>query len=79
MSTAGSLTARFNNSKGNPFTTNKKNKTSNLETDVIMDNTVKVRENDDSDFLDNEGNPKRGDKRGGRPYDKEDDNKNGKV
>ena len=79
MSTAGSSTARFNNFKRNPFITNKKNKTSNLETDVIMDNTAKVKKNDDSNSLDNEGNPKRGNKRGRRLYDKEDDNKNGKI
>ena len=79
MSTAGSSTARSNNSKGNPPTTGRKDKTSSLKTDVIMDNTAKARGDDDPDSSDSEGNPRRGDKRGGRPYDKEDDDGSGKV
>ena len=79
MSTAGSSTARFNNSKGNPPTTGRKDKTSNLETDVIIDNTAKARRDDDPDSLDSESNPRRGDKRGRRPYNKENNNKSGKI
>ena len=44
-----------------------------------MDNTTKAREDNNPNFLDNEGNPKRGNKRGERPYDKKNDNKNKKV
>ena len=44
-----------------------------------MDNTAKARGDDDPDSLDSEGNPRRGDKRGGRPYDKKDDDESGKI
>ena len=79
MSIAGSLTARSNNSKGNPPTTGRKDKTSSLKTDIIMNNTAKARENDDPNSSDSKSNPKRGDKREGRLYDKENDNKNKKI
>ena len=59
MSIINSLTAHFNNSKRNPFTSDKKNKTSNLKIDIIINNTAKIRENDDFNSLNNKNNPKR--------------------
>ena len=44
-----------------------------------MDNTAKAREDDDFDSSNSEGNPRRGNKRGGRFYDKENNNKSGKI
>ena len=44
-----------------------------------MDNTVKVRKNDNPNSLNNKGNPRRGDKRGKRFYNKKNNNKNKKV
>ena len=44
-----------------------------------MNNTAKVRGDDDPNFLDSKSNPKRGDKREGRLYNKKNDNKNKKV
>ena len=75
MNTAGSSTARLNNFKGNLFNSGKKNKTSNLETDIIINNIIKARGDDDLNFLDDEGDPRRG----GRPYDKKNNNKNKKI
>ena len=79
MNIADSLIAHFNNSKRNPPTTGRKDKTSSLKTDIIMDNTVKAKKNDDSDSSDSKGNPRRGDKRGGRSYNKKNNNKNKKI
>ena len=44
-----------------------------------MNNTIKVRENDNLNFLDGEDDFKRGNKRGWKLYDKENDNKNKKI
>ena len=44
-----------------------------------MNNTAKARKDDDPNFSDNEGNFKRRDKRGERPYDKENDDKSEKI
>ena len=79
MNTAGSSTARFSNFKRNLFNLGKKDKISNLKIDIIMDNTAKIKEDDDSDFLDNEDNFRRGNKRGGRFYNKKNNKKNKKV
>ena len=79
MNIISSLTARFNNSKENLFTTSRKNKTSSLKTDIIINNIIKVRGDDDLDSLNSKNNPRRGNKRKGKPYNKEDNNNNGKV
>ena len=79
MSTAGSLTARFNNSKGNSPIIGRKDKISSLKINVIINNTAKAREDNDFNFLNSEGNLRRGNKRGKRLYDKENDDRSGKV
>ena len=79
MNIAGFLTACFNNPKRNSLITGRKDKTNNLKIDVIMNNTAKVRKDDDFNFSDNEGNLRRGDKGGEKLYDKENNNKNEKV
>ena len=79
MNTINFLIAHFNNFKKNPFILSKKNKINNLKIDVIINNIVKAKENDDFDFLDGESNPKRGTKRSRKFYNKKDDNKNGKI
>ena len=79
MNIVGSLTAHSNNPKGNSPTTGRKDKINSLKINIIMDNTVKIRKNDDFNFLDSEDNPRRGDKRGRRLYDKKNNNKNKKI
>ena len=71
--------ACFNNSKGNLPNLNKKDKISNLKTNIIMNNTAKIKKNDDFDFLNNKGDLKRGNKRGKRPYNRKNNNKNKKI
>ena len=44
-----------------------------------MNNTAKAREDDDPNSLNSEGNPKRGDKREKRFYNKENDDENEKI
>ena len=44
-----------------------------------MNNTVKARENDNFNFLDNKNNPRRENKREKKPYNKKNNNKNEKV
>ena len=44
-----------------------------------MNNIIKARGDDDPNSLNNESNLRRGNKRGGRPYDKENNNKNEKI
>ena len=68
MNIANSSTARFNNSKGNSPNSNKKNKKNNLKIDVIIDNIIKARKDNNPDFSNNKSNPRRENKRGGRFY-----------
>ena len=56
--------------KGNPSNLNKKNKINNLKTNIIINNIVKVRGDDNFDSLNNKNDPKRGNKRRGRFYNK---------
>ena len=79
MNTAGFLTARSNNSKGNPPITGRKDKTNNLEINIIINNTAKAREDDNPNSLNNKNNPRRGNKRGERPYNEKNNNKNKKI
>ena len=79
MNIIGSFIARFNNSKGNLFNLNKKNKTNNLEIDIIIHNIIKIRKDDDLDFLDNKNDFKRENKREGRFYNRKNNNKNKKI
>ena len=79
MNIAGSLTAHFNNFKGNPSNLGKRDKTNNLKIDIIIDNTVKAKEDNDFNFLNNKNDLKRGNKRRGRSYNKENNNKNKKI
>ena len=79
MSIVGSFIARFNNSKKNLSNPNKKNKISNSKIDVIINNIVKIRENDDPDFWNDKGDPKCGNKRGKRSYNRKNNNKNKKI
>ena len=79
MNIVGSLTARSNNPKGNLFIIGKKNKTSSLEINIIINNTTKAKKNDDPDSSDSKGNLRRGDKRGEKFYDKKNNDENGKV
>ena len=79
MNTVGFFTIRFNNFKGNSSNLNKKNKISNLKINIIMNNTAKIRGDDNSDFLNNKNNLRRGNKRGGRFYNKNNNNKNKKI
>ena len=44
-----------------------------------MDNTAKVRENDNFNFSNDENDFRRGNKRKRKLYNKKDDNKNGKI
>ena len=73
------FTARFSNSKGNPPNLSKKNKISSLETNIIINNTAKIKENDDFNFLNNKGDLRYGNKRGERFYNKKNNNKNKKI
>ena len=79
MSTADSLIARFNNFKKNSFIIGRKNKISNLKINIIIDNTVKARKDDDFNFLNSKNNLRRGDKRGKKFYDKKNNNKSEKI
>ena len=44
-----------------------------------MNNTIKARGNNNLNSLNNKGNPRRGDKRGKRPYNKKNNNRSEKV
>ena len=79
MNIINSSTARLSNFKRNLFNLNKKDKINNLKTDVIMNNTVKVRRNNNFNFLNNKGDLKCENKRGKKFYNKENDNKNRKI
>ena len=79
MNIIDSFTARFNNSKGNPVNLDKKNKTSNLKTDVIMNNIIKIKGDNDFDFLNSKNNPKRENKREKRLYNRKNDNGSKKI
>ena len=76
---ADSFTARPNNSKENLFNLSKKNKINNLKTNIIMNNIVKIKKNDDPDFLNNKGDFRYKNKRGGRLYNKNNNNENKKI
>ena len=79
MNIIGSLIARFNNFKRNPPTLDRKDKISSLKTNIIMNNTAKARKDDNFNSLNNKSNPKCEDKREGRFYNKNNNNKNGKI
>ena len=79
MNIIGFFIALLNNSKKNSFNLNKKDKISNLKINIIMDNTVKIRKNNNSNFLNNKNNLKHENKREKRFYDKEDDNGSEKI
>ena len=79
MNTAGFSTARFSNSKKNLFNSGKKDKINNLKTDIIINNIVKIREDNNPDFLNNKGDLKRGNKCERRLNYKENNNKNKKI
>ena len=79
MSIVNFSTARLSNFKGNPFNSNKKNKTSSLKINVIINNTAKIKENDNLNFLNGKNNLRRENKRGGRFYNKNNNNKNKKI
>ena len=70
MSTANSFITRFSNFKGNPLNLGKKDKISSLKTNIIINNTVKTRGNNNSNFLNNKNDLRRGNKRGERFYNK---------
>ena len=61
---------RLNNFKGNLFNLGKKDKINNLKTDIIMNNIVKIKKNDDFNFLNNKCDPRRGNKRKRKFYNK---------
>ena len=79
MSIVGFFTARFSNSKGNPFNLGKKDKINSLKINIIMNNIVKAKRDDNLNFLNNKGDPKYGNKRGRKPYNKKNNNKNRKI
>ena len=79
MNTAGFFTARSNNFKRNLFNLSKKNKTNNLKTNIIINNTAKIKRNNDLNFLNNKNNLRRGNKREGKSYNKNNNNKNKKY
>ena len=74
MNTAGSFTACPNNSKRNSPNLGKKDKTSNLKTNIIINNIVKIRKDNAPDFLNNKNDPKRGNKCGKKSYNKKNNN-----
>ena len=57
MNTADSLIIYFNNSKKNPLILGRKNKTSNLKIDIIINNTTKAKKNNNPDFSNNKITP----------------------
>ena len=73
------FTARPNNSKGNSFNLSKKNKINNWKTDIIINNIAKTKKNNNSNFLDGKGDPKRENKRERKLYNKKNNNKNRKI
>ena len=79
MNIVGSSIAYFNNPKRNSLIIGRKDKTNSLKINIIIDNTAKARENDDPDFLNSKSNPRRGDKRGKKLYDKKNNDKNEKI
>ena len=79
MNTASSSITYFNNSKKNPPNPGKKNKINSLKINVIMNNTAKIRKNDNPDSSNDENDLKRENKCGEKPYDKKNDNENKKV
>ena len=79
MSIISSFIARLNNSKRNLFNPNKKDKISSLEIDIIMNNIIKAKKNNNFNFLNNKNNFRRGNKREKKFYNKRNDNENGKV
>ena len=50
MNTVSFFTAYFSNVKRNPPNLNKKDKISNLKIDIIINNTVKIREDNNPIF-----------------------------
>ena len=63
MSTAGFLIIYFSNFKKNSFNLGKRDKINNLKTNIIINNTVKIRRDDNLNFLNNKNDFKRGNKR----------------
>ena len=62
------FTVHFNNFKKNLFNLSKKDKINNLKINIIINNIIKIGENNDSNFLNSEGDFKYRNKRGGRFY-----------
>ena len=79
MNTVGFFIARFNNFKRNSPNLSKKNKINNLKINIIINNIVKTRRDNNSNFLNNKGDLKRGNKRGEKSYNKNNNNKNKKY
>ena len=79
MSIVSSFIARFNNFKGNSPNLGKKNKINNLKINIIMNNIVKIREDDNPDFLNNKSDFRRENKREKKLYNKKNNNKNKKI
>ena len=79
MNTVNFFTACFNNFKGDPFNASKKNKISSLKINIIIDNTAKIKKNNNFNFLNSEGDFKRGNKREKKFYNKKNDDKSGKI
>ena len=50
-----------------------------MEIDIIINNIIKIKKNDNFDFLDNKGDLKRGNKCRGKSYNKKNNNKNRKI
>ena len=70
MNTAGSFITRFNNSKKNLFNSGRRDKINNLKITIIMNNTVKTKNNNNLNFLNNERDLKYRNKCKGRFYNK---------
>ena len=58
---------------------NKKDKINSLKINIIINNIVKVKGNNNPDFLNSKDDFRRGNKRKKRFYDRENNNKNGKI
>ena len=79
MSIVSSLIARTNNSKESPLNLNKKDKISNLKIDIIIDNTAKIRGDNDPDFSNNKSDFGRENRYREKPYNKENNNRSKKI
>ena len=79
MNIAGFVIIYFSNFKKNPLNLDKKNKISNLKIDIIINNIIEIRKNDDLNFSNNENDFRRENKRKKRFYNKENNDENGKM